>query len=30
MADYSWFEKRFRRSIDQLRPWSRLILYQFV
>lgn len=22
MADYSWFNKRFLRSIDQLRPWS--------
>ena len=22
MADYSWFNKRYLRSIDQLRPWS--------
>ncbi len=22
MADYSWFNKRYQRSIDQLRPWS--------
>ena len=22
MADYSWFNKRRQRSIDQLRPWS--------
>ena len=22
MADYSWFNKRYMRSIDQLRPWS--------
>lgn len=22
MADYSWFNKRSQRSIDQLRPWS--------
>lgn len=22
MADYSWFSKRYLRSIDQLRPWS--------
>ena len=23
MADYSWFNKRRQRSIDQLRPWSK-------
>ena len=23
MLDYSWFSKRYLRSIDQLRPWSR-------
>lgn len=23
MADYSWFNKRYLRSIDQLRPWSK-------
>lgn len=23
MIDYSWFNKRYLRSIDQLRPWSR-------
>ena len=23
MVDYSWFNKRYLRSIDQLRPWSR-------
>ena len=22
MADYSWFNKRYLRSIDQLRPWG--------
>ena len=22
MADYSWFNKRYLRSIDQLRPWN--------
>lgn len=22
MADYSWFNKRYQRSIDHLRPWS--------